>query len=187
VVKKSLKKELLESKKNDVTFNIKSALLKFLFSYRNTPCTVTQKTPAELVLKKRPKSKVTDLNPILTHGMQKLNDVPQPNITFQNGENVLVRNVNDNVQKWQKGIVECKMSNFVYKILVGQNSRLYHVDQIKKFVESHVKGGEGVKDKTSLHSQSNCKNAKISGDEQKDKINVRKSHRAHKPVKRMNL
>lgn len=43
---------------------IRKKISEFLFKYRNTPCTVTGLTPAEIMLKKIPRTRLSSLNPI---------------------------------------------------------------------------------------------------------------------------
>lgn len=189
VVKKSLKKQLLQAKKSNSAFNVETALLQFLFSYRNTPCSVTNKSPAELVLRKIPKSKITDLNPIWSHSWLSV-EVSQPTLSLNNGDVVLVRTSNNSLNKWQKSIVESKISNFVYRILVGGSSRMYHTDHIKKclinFDSDDVMGKEVPNTNTSqskfepIPNEKSPKNDKII-------VNARKSKRTHKPKKILNL
>jgi hypothetical protein len=166
-VKKSLKKQLLDCKKNNANFNIKSALLKFLFSYRSTPCSITNKSPAELVLKKLPKSKLTDINPLLTNNVVLPIDSKKPNIEFLNGAHVLVKCSDDQLQKWQRGIVECKMSAFVYKVLVSNVSRLYHIDHMKNYTGVVPCEGKEKKPKETVQSFGPRKSSRVPKPNQK--------------------
>jgi transposase InsO family protein len=89
IVKKALKKQLLESKYNNFNFNTKTALQSFLLTYRNTPSLNSHKTPAELEFKKLPKTKLADLNPLFSHEKHEI-PIITPKKSFQDGENIIV-------------------------------------------------------------------------------------------------
>jgi hypothetical protein len=150
--------------------------MKFLFHYRNTPNINTNKKPSELVLKKLPKSKLTDLNPILTHVNPNINpnSIPIPHTIFENGESVLVKSVDDKIQKWVHGIVECKISNFIYKVWSKKSQRMYHIDHMKKCINQNVLVGRD-KDKSSKEIPTI------------DQPQTRRSHRTPKPKKLLDL
>ncbi|KAL1249315.1 hypothetical protein QQF64_020320 [Cirrhinus molitorella] len=74
-------------------------LARFLFTYRNTPHTVTERTPAELFLKRQPRTRLSLIKPdvsdvVSKHQLQqqKVYDKKSKSLrTFSLGERVLVR------------------------------------------------------------------------------------------------
>jgi hypothetical protein len=83
-------------------------------------------------------SKESELNSEWSNVSQNFK-IPHPKISLQNGEKFFIkRKMSSN--KIGSGIVECRVSNFVYSILIGHKSKLYHIDFIQKAADFGVKG-----------------------------------------------
>ena len=106
IVKKGLKKEQSGS--------IKSRLAKVLFAYRLTPHSTTGESPAELLLGRRPRTKLDLLKPNTAERVEKrqweqklTHDTHARYRSFKNGDLVFVRNFREG-ERWIPGkIVQC--------------------------------------------------------------------------------
>jgi hypothetical protein len=126
-VKVSLKKQLLEARNQKVSLKIKKALLEFLFEYRNTPHKTTGKCPAELVLKKKPRTVLSNVNPLFNFkNSVKVKFVKR---YYNDGDKVYLKN---NEGTWDKAFVLYRCSEVVYKVkMKSGHTRKAHVDQLK--------------------------------------------------------
>lgn len=113
-------------------------LARFLFSYRNTPHTVTERTPAELFLRRQPRTRLTLLKPdlsetVVKHQLQqkKAHDRhTKPVRHFGEGERVKVRDFRHPKCQWNSGIIlHCK-GPLTYTVEVGQHQVSVNVDHL---------------------------------------------------------
>ena len=115
-------------------------LANILFNYRNTPHSVTGKTPAELFLKRAPHTILTLVKPNLQSVVQ---DKQAKQKVQHDGNNnthreidlyqkkVRVRNVRGGKEKWIPGTVTKVMGPLTYLVRVpGNNRRFVHVDHL---------------------------------------------------------
>ncbi|KAK9744798.1 hypothetical protein QE152_g7500 [Popillia japonica] len=114
-VKSSLKKLLLDTKCNKLMLghNIQN----FLFAYRNTPSAVTQKSPAEMMFRQLPRTKLSLLKPGHKQKKKKnLDEIANPKnrklIVFSEGQNVLIYSAQE--KQWKPGKVVKLVSNVTY-------------------------------------------------------------------------
>lgn len=120
-------------------------LQRFLFDYRISKHTTTDKSPAELlqnrVLKTRfdlirPNNKVETL-PKETSAIGEENcdhnDKVQFMKTFNEGDIVWVRDYKTSNPKWTNGVVQKKIGNVIYLVRVGDQVWKRHADQMMKF------------------------------------------------------
>ena len=130
IIKKGLKKN-----KNG-TF--RTRLSRTLFSYRLTPQTTTSVSPAELLLKRRPRSKLDLLRPDLARRVEKQqrsqkkqHDSHSKQREFADGTKVWVRNMQRG-NKWLPGTVLRKkgLVNYDVEMTSGQ-VRKCHIDQLR--------------------------------------------------------
>ncbi|KAG1941992.1 retrotransposable element [Pimephales promelas] len=113
-------------------------LVRFLLTYRNTPHTVTERTPAELFLKRLPRIRLTLLKPdtsavVLKHQAQQKNahDTPSRKLrSFEVGQNVRVRNCRHLNRAWLPGVILFKHGPLTYQVQVGDRSEKVHVDHL---------------------------------------------------------
>ena len=109
-----------------------------MFRYRNTPNSTTGQTPAELMLKRRPRTRLDLLRPDFDsktsnkQADQKLkHDQHSKEREFLIGEPVLVENFRGE-PKWLKATIKERTGPISYKTLVGEEIWRRHADQIHK-------------------------------------------------------
>uniref|UniRef100_A0A1Y1LIR3 RNA-directed DNA polymerase n=1 Tax=Photinus pyralis TaxID=7054 RepID=A0A1Y1LIR3_PHOPY len=131
----------------DVKTSIKSIQEKldnFLFYYRNIPHNMTQTSPAELLLKQKPRTRISMLKPNFnnfvkdkqTTFLEKENrEVGLAKYkSFVEGEKVYVKNVRGETAKWSYGIIKVRVSPVTYIVMVENYARHVHVDHLRKCV-----------------------------------------------------
>ncbi|RXN17967.1 integrase core domain [Labeo rohita] len=115
-------------------------LARFLFTYRNTPHTVTERTPAELFLKRQPRTRLSLLKPdvsdvVSKHQLQqqKVHDKKSKSLrAFSLGERVLVRDFRHPKKLWIPGLQDSKVKGSVMtSLMICQFRELEHL--IQKF------------------------------------------------------
>ena len=132
----TLKQALLTSSL-DKGKSLQQRLFSFLFSYRNTPHTVTGQTPAELFLKRKPRTRLSLLQPNLAQHIEEhqMREKQQHDggryktREFLPGDNVLVRNFRGK-DKWKRGTVIMRIGPVAYQIRVGERMCHVHVDHL---------------------------------------------------------
>ncbi len=105
-------------------------LARFLLTYRNTPHTVTERTPAELFLKRQPRIRLTLLKPdtsavVVKHQEQqkRAHDTPSRKLrSFEVGQKVIVRNSRHSNCAWAPGVVLFKLGPLTYQVQIGERS-----------------------------------------------------------------
>ena len=132
IVKKGLKKITKGS--------MRTRLAQVLFTYRLTPQTTTGVSPSELLLGRRPRSRLDLLKPHTAERVEKgqrsqksQHDQKARERKFEVGESVLVRNYRPGGEKWLSGVIEKKTGpvSLLVKLSSGQFRRC-HVDQVRK-------------------------------------------------------
>lgn len=102
-------------------------LAQFLFTYRNTPHSVTERTPAEMFLKRQPRTRLSLLKPdmsavVVKHQLQqkKAHDKQAKGLrTFSLGERVLVRDFRHPKKLWIPGTIQRQRGPLTYDVQVG--------------------------------------------------------------------
>jgi Integrase zinc binding domain/Integrase core domain len=150
-LKMYLKKELYQVRKLNKSLKLKQAITEFLFSYRNTPHKSTGKAPSELMIKRKPRTPISMLNPLLNHKVKlKTKFVTR---FYDEGQKVYVKN---SESVWEPGIVLYRKSEVVYKIkLKSGHKKSAHIDQLKPRVKQKVANCENVaimSDVTNTHN-----------------------------------
>ena len=119
---------------------IQERLSRFLFNYRITPHPTTGVTPSELLLNRRPRSRLDLLHPQVGERVesqqqkQKENHDGNPSPRkFDVGETVYVKNLPAGTPKWIPGVVEKVTGplSYVVKLKDGRLVRR-HVDHVRK-------------------------------------------------------
>ena len=132
IVKKGLKKITRGS--------FRARLAQVLFSYRLTPQTTTGTSPAELLLGRRPRSRLDLLKPHTAERVEERqlkqkeqHDGKAKEKKLQVGEKVFVRNYRHGGEKWLPGVVQKKTGpvSFLVKLSDGRFRRC-HQDQVRK-------------------------------------------------------
>uniref|UniRef100_A0A8D8WSP4 RNA-directed DNA polymerase n=1 Tax=Cacopsylla melanoneura TaxID=428564 RepID=A0A8D8WSP4_9HEMI len=138
VVKRALEKQEIE--KNKYT-SFKQRISSLLYAYRNTPHSVTGKSPSELIFKYVPKtklSKLKNLDPVRErvkiyqdYQMSRVNE--NRTVTeYSLGEEIWVRSVRGEKVKWFPGNIIEVQSPYIYKIRTDHETRIVHVDHLRK-------------------------------------------------------
>jgi len=128
VTKKALEKltiddERLTADKSPQSLDLK--ISSFLFNYRNTPSTVTQKSPNDVLLSFKPKTFLTQLNPKITPVPPRFVDSP-----FREGDPVLARIAKTVV----KGTVVRQLGPTRYLVNIEGVIKHAHVNQLKRAI-----------------------------------------------------
>jgi len=119
---------------------VSDVLNKFLFSYRTTPHATTNLSPAELFLKRKPRTVLDLLRPSATEismkarTRYKLNfDRHTKDRQFNIGDNVLVRDFrnNPNQIKWTPGVLISPIGSRIWSVQIGDKIWRRHENQIK--------------------------------------------------------
>ena len=138
---RTLKESLSRSELSGEKRTLRHRLDNFLFAYRNTPHTVTGKTPAELFLRRAPRTRLSLLKPSLKPQVEKKqeqqktsHDGKQPKLReFQSGQPVLVRNHrSDQRVTWVPGIIMCRKGPHTYLCRVHGRIRYVHVNHLRQ-------------------------------------------------------
>lgn len=136
--------------KKNKGLKIEDLLLNFLFHYRNTPSTVTNETPNEILLSYLPRNKILFLKPeadpndnnsnkrqiekltnrTKTSNAKDKNPVSQ---SYVKGDRVWYRTNSTKLVKWIPAKILGKLSSLVYNIQLERgNIRKAHLCQLKK-------------------------------------------------------
>ena len=149
---KSVKKFL---EKADKSSSIQTKISRFLASYRNTPHTVTGRTPAEILLGRSPRTRLSLVHPCLSgHLTQKAEDSvgsKQPR-QFKVNQKVLVRDFRPHCPtKWyQTTILKC-LGPLTYEVLMEGKPRRVHVDHLQPWVDEIRESNTVTDDQVTLN------------------------------------
>ena len=112
----------------------------FLFMYRNRPHTISRVTPASLLFKFTPVTRLDFLKPAFQQQMSERQDNgPRVPRQFEPGNEVWVQNYRDSSCKWIKAVVMQRLGPLTYSVEVcgKQTIRHVHVNQMRLFTEDH--------------------------------------------------
>ena len=151
LLKQALLKDVLEAKYGGVRISLRHRLANFLLRYRNTPHSVTGRTPSELFLKRQVRTRFSMLRPDLRSDVQ--DRQARQKVThdragvserrFDLQQDVAVRNNRGGPAKWLAGrIVEVKGPR-TYIVRVSGCNRFVHADQL---MTTSVRKNEGCRD-----------------------------------------
>jgi len=127
-----LVKRLLE--KGNTTDSLEVKLTEFLSMYRNTPHTVTGRTPTEILLGRAPHTQISLVHPRLSQTLSakaelKVGSTPLRN--FEEGQEVLTRDHRpDTKSKWRRAKILSRLGPLTYKVSIDQQTRMAHVDHL---------------------------------------------------------
>ncbi|KAI5725637.1 hypothetical protein M8J77_018002 [Diaphorina citri] len=139
VVKRHLEKQEGEKEKYS---SFKQRVTSLLHVYRNTPHSVTGKSPAEMIFKFTPKIKLGKLKQVdpVKDKVTKYQEYQKKHVNqnrsinyYQVNEKVWVRSVRGEKVKWFPGHIVKIMSPYTYTVETEHQSRLVHADHLKKF------------------------------------------------------
>ena len=133
---KSLKQALNKAHRSD---SMETKIAKFLATYRATLHSVTGKSPAEILLQRLPRTRLSLIHPCMPRRMsvtveQRVGHRP-PRL-FNEGQEVLLRDLRPNApQKWRHAVILCKQGPLTYKVVVDGQTKQAHVDQLQPWQE----------------------------------------------------
>lgn len=127
-VKKGLEKSLFLDRVDCSKSNILNKLQNFLFTYRNTPSTVTGLSPAESIFKIKPRTRFNLLKPSCHNGIQE----SIKNKLFKVNDHVFVKN--KITKLWQKGIIMKVISYCTYLVKVESYIKFVHASDLRENV-----------------------------------------------------
>lgn len=151
IFKTALLKQILHDDQKGTKRTLQHKLDCFLFSYRNTPHSITNKTPSELFLGFKPRTRFTFLKPHLPSRMEtKQLKVKEwcdrkrgPERSFVVGQPVMVKSVRQEEVKWMPGMIIRVISPVTYIVSVMGQKRFVHADHLKESeFEVNVKPSE---------------------------------------------
>ena len=114
---------------------METKISQFLASYRSTPHSVTGRTPAEIILGRLPRTRLSLIHPCVPQRMsiavEERVDHKAPR-NFGEGQKVLLPHFRPNApQKWRHAIISCKQGPLTYKVIVDGVVRQAHVDHLQ--------------------------------------------------------
>ena len=129
---KSLKQALNKANKSDT---IETKIAKFLASYRNTPHSITGRTPAEVLLGRSPRTCLSLIHPCMSQRMsitieERVGDkAPR---AFKTGQAVLLRDLRPTAaSKWRPAGISHKRGPLAYEVNIDVQTRQAHIDHLK--------------------------------------------------------
>ena len=126
--------------KGDKLLSMESKIAKFLAFYRNTPHVTTGKTPAELLLRRLPRTRLSLVHPCVEHRMQTVAEQAvgehQPR-KFNEGQTIALRDFRPNATtKWRQATIVRQTGPLTYEVDLNGQSRQAHIDHIKPWPEA---------------------------------------------------
>ncbi|KAL1444211.1 hypothetical protein MTO96_041866 [Rhipicephalus appendiculatus] len=135
-VKKNLVRQLRDERRSGQARTIQHRLDQFLFTYRNTPCSTTGKTPAQSFLSWAPRTRLSILHPELAKRSEPTSSREQDQgqkknwREFDAGERVRVRGIRPGDPHWLTGTIVRRVSVATYIVKVEGQERFMHADDI---------------------------------------------------------
>ncbi|XP_064463517.1 uncharacterized protein K02A2.6-like [Ornithodoros turicata] len=136
--KKTLRKQVLQDHNSGQVRPISERIDSFLMAYRNTPSTVTGKTPAELFLKRTPRTILSLLKPSFLDDMRNNQGIDhqkslhrrKPRL-FSEGQPVYVKTVRGEGIAWEEGTIVSVVSPVTFVVNVNEQDRFVHSDHLR--------------------------------------------------------
>ena len=155
---RTLKESLSKNEQSGVRKTLRHQVDSFLFAYRNTPHTTTGKTPAELFLRRAPRTRLSLLKPSLKAQVEKKQEQQKAShdgrrLTlreFEARQPVLVRNHrSDQRVTWVPGIVVSRKGPHTYLCRVHGRIRFTHVNHLRHDPSRQVETQDDAEDRPS--------------------------------------
>lgn len=141
-IKSSLKKQLYEHSRGKLHISLQHQLNNFLLKYRTTPTSINEKSPAEMMFRQIPRTKVTMLKEKGDDKCTKRNtrfgvdNDKRKMREFTEDQDVLVQLIkNGKPSGWTKGKVFKRISLVTYLVWVNNAMKVIHADYLR---ESHL-------------------------------------------------
>ena len=125
--------------KADKSGSMDTKISKFLASYCNTPLTVTGRTPAEMLLGRSPRTRLSQVHPCLADTLTQKTEESvgskQPR-QFKEKQKVLVCDFWPHCpSKWyQTTILKC-LESLTYKVMMDGKPRKVHIDNLRPWID----------------------------------------------------
>jgi len=127
-----LKKYINKSTPTSDMHRLSDVVSDFLFMYRNTPHSASRVTPASLIMKFTPTTRLTFLYPDFAGSMQEKQTEPVPvRKSFQPGDHVWIKNHRDRQTTWVSGTVLSRLGPLAYSVQCGSAVRHVHADHMR--------------------------------------------------------
>ena len=178
---KSVKRALQKSSSGD---SIVTKISRFLASYRNTPHSITGRTPAEVLLGRSPRTRLSLVHPCLSDRLNAKAEEQvgsQPPQSFANNQQVLIRDLRPKAtEKWRRGKVTKRLGTLAYEVSIDGHVRKTHLDHMRPCFADKVDNGDKVTSVTdSIIDETNVQ-------QETDKVaNDVSERRARLPTKRL--
>ncbi|XP_041822728.1 uncharacterized protein K02A2.6-like [Chelmon rostratus] len=122
-------------KQKDSGRSLQHCIDSFLFSYRNTPCSSTGKTPTQLFLKRNVRTRLSQVTPKFSVQMQEKQEKVKNEQTrvrvLQPNQRVLVKNFRGGEgKKWKHGVIEQVLGPLTYMVNIDGQISKKHIDQL---------------------------------------------------------
>lgn len=122
-------------KQKDSGRSLQHCIDNFLFSYRNTPCSSTGKTPSQLFLKRNVRTRLSQVTPKFSVQMQEKQENVKNKQTrvrsLQPNQAVLVKNFRGGEgKKWKHGVIERVLGPLTYMVNIDGQISKKHIDQM---------------------------------------------------------
>ncbi|XP_043200158.1 uncharacterized protein K02A2.6-like isoform X3 [Amphibalanus amphitrite] len=106
------------------------AVCQFLARYRVTPCSSTGRAPAELLLGRMPRTKLSLLKPSVTQRLKGPGEYVYSR-EFLAGDSVLLRDLRPgSATKWRRATVTGRVGPLVYEVCIDGRTRTAHLDHL---------------------------------------------------------
>ena len=129
---RSVKQALNKASKLDT---IETKIAKFLSSYRNTPHSVTGRTPAEILLGHAPRTRLSLVHPCLSQRMAVATEEhvgSHSPRTFEPGQAVYLQDLRPSAtSKWVPADIAQKLGPLAYKVNIDGYTGQAHIDHLK--------------------------------------------------------
>ena len=125
---------------------------RFLFSYRNTPHTITRQAPSSILFKKNPTTRLSLLQPSFARDMQDKHPINDSSSRkFCPEDTVWIFNArNDGTSKWLEGVITHRLGPLTYSVECQGRPRHVHVDYIRRRTLATGNDQSGLPDIVSL-------------------------------------
>lgn len=124
ILKQSLRKLSIENNTDPIQMQIDN----ILFAYRNAPQTTTGKTPSEIFLRRKPRTRLSILKEELSIAV----DIKKLINTYTCNDPIYIKTKKGEEEKWKKGRIIEKISSCTYLVESEGKREMVHVDDIKK-------------------------------------------------------
>ncbi|XP_031333837.1 uncharacterized protein K02A2.6-like [Photinus pyralis] len=139
-IKRGLLKQLKDNEKQKITMTLQEQIDEYLFSFRNTPNSVTGVCPANLVLKRQPRTKLSLLKPTFLRGKRREDKIDGKVKIYQDSKRGIMRRFYEGqkvltfdtrVNRWIPGKIAKVVSPVTYLVMVNNQVRYLHADYLK--------------------------------------------------------